>query len=409
MIALRPRTIAALLVVGLVAGRTDAWAQDDHAAHTAAAPQTAAVALPRWQWIVDSNAFIGFNYQYRKFRDFNAFESQNWVMATGRRSAARGTLVLSSMLSLEALTLRDIGSPQVFQTGETFRRAPLVDYQHPHDLFMGLGAQYSRPLGRTAILAAVDLVGSPSIGPVAFMHRPSAMENPQAPLSHHYMDSTHITPGVVRGGIAAGEWRAEASWFRGREPDENRLDIDLGALDSTAARLSWSRGPWSAQVSGAMLTQPELLAPYDARRLTASVAYSAGDDTRGIAWLASFGQNREIHGNLEAYLFEANVRASAATTVYTRVESVAKSILDAGFHPPNAFHRHRQSQVGALTIGYVRDVLRGRAGGFGAGVDVTGYLVPANLEEPYGSPVSFHMFLRYRAPRPSAGTPDHAH
>ena len=236
------------------------------------------------------------------------------------------------------------------------------------------------------------------------MHRPSAMENPQAPLSHHYMDSTHITPGVLRGGITAGEWRAEVSRFRGREADENRLDIDLGALDSTAARLSWNRGPWSAQVSGAMLTQPELLTPYDARRLTASVAYSAGDDTRGIAWLASFGQNREIHGNLEAYLFEANVRASATTTVYTRLESVAKSILDAGFHPPNAFHRHRQSQVGALTLGYVRDVLRSRAGGFGAGVDVTGYVVPANLEEPYGSPLSFHMFLRYRAPRPRLPT-----
>jgi len=223
------------------------------------------------------------------------------------------------------------------------------------------------------------------------------------------MDSTHITPGVVRGGIAAGDWRAEASWFRGREPDENRLDLDLGALDSTAARLSWTHGPWSAQLSGAMLTQPELLAPYDARRLSASLAYAIGDDTRGIAWLAAFGQNREIHGNLEAYLFEANIRASARTTVYTRVESVAKSILDAGFHPPNLFHRHRQSQVGAFTIGYVRDVLRTRAGGFGAGVDVTGYHVPANLAEPYGSPVSFHMFLRYRAPRLPAGAPVHVH
>jgi hypothetical protein len=139
------------------------------------------------------------------------------------------------------------------------------------------------------------------------------------------------------------------------------------------------------------------------------VAYSTGDETGGVAWLAAFGQNREIHGNLEAYLFEANVRTSATTTIYTRVESVAKSILDAGFHPPNAFHRHRQSQVGALTIGYVRDVLRSRAGGFGAGVDVTGYLVPANLEEPYGSPVSLHMFLRYRTRRPSPDTPVHVH
>lgn len=125
--------------------------------------------------------------------------------------------------------------------------------------------------------------------------------------------------------------------------------------------------------------------------------------------MAAFGQNREIHGNLEAYLLEATVRVSAMTTVYTRIESVAKSILDAGFHPPGTFHRHRQSQVGALTIGYVREVLRTRAGGFGAGVDVTGYLVPSNLKEPYGAPVSFHMFLRYRAPRPPAGAPVHVH
>jgi hypothetical protein len=402
----RERLRAALASAVLVIAASQAWAQDVHTEHAAPALQAAA---PRWEWTVDSNAFFGFNYQYRKFRDFNAWESQNWVMGTGRRSAGRGTVTVTSMVSLEALTLRDIGSPQVFQTGETFRRAPLIDYQHPHDLFMGLGAHYSRPLGRATLIGSVDLVGSPGIGPTAFMHRPSAIENPQAPLSHHYMDSTHITPGVVRGGIGLGDWRAEASWFRGREPDENRLDLDLGALDSTAARVSWNRGPWSAQLSGAMLTQPELLAPYDAKRLTASLAYSTGDENGGFAWLAAFGQNREIHGNLEAYLFEANLRLSAQTTVYTRAESVAKSILDAGFHPPNAFHRHRQSQVWALTLGYVRDVLRNRAGGFGAGVDVTGYLVPANLKEPYGSPMSFHVFLRYRAPRPQAVVPVHLH
>jgi len=407
MTAAFARSRAALVVVALALAGAEALAQDEHAAHAAASQ--AAPATPAWQWAVDSNAFFGFNFQRRKFRDFYAWESQNWVMAAGRRAAARGTIVVSSMLSLEALTLQDIGSPQVFQTGETFRRAPLIDYQHPHDLFMGLGAEYTRPVGRVTLSGAVDVVGSPSLGPMAFMHRPSAIDNPQVPLSHHYMDSTHITPGVVRGGMAAGDWRAEGSWFRGREPDENRLDIDLGALDSTAARLSWNHGAWSAQVSGAQLTQPELLAPYDAKKLSTSLAYSAGDETRGVAWLAAFGQNREIHGNLEAYLFEATIRASAKTTVYTRVESVAKSILDAGFHPPNLFHRHRQSQVGALTIGYLRDVLRSRAGAFGAGVDVTGYHVPSNLKEPYGSPVSFHLFLRYRAPRPPNGAPVHVH
>ena len=157
------------------------------------------------------------------------------------------------------------------------------------------------------------------------------------------------------------------------------------------------------------MTQPELITPYDARRLTASVAYTDAD--RRFAWLGAFGQNREIHGNLEAYLFEATVRPSPSNAFYTRVESVAKDILDNGFHPRGAFHRHRQSQVGALTLGYVRDVVTMQAGTFGAGADITGYAVPANLRESYGSPLSFHVFVRYRAPiaSSSAGTPVHVH
>jgi hypothetical protein len=274
---------------------------------------------------------------------------------------------------------------------------------------MGLGAEYRRPISRVTLVAAVDLVGSPSLGPQAFMHRPSARDNPQAPLSHHYLDSSHITPGVLRAGIDAGAWRAEGSWFRGREPDENRLDLDLGKLDSTAARLSWSRGRWAAQISGAYLTQPEIITPYDEKRLTASLAFTSGDEERGIAWLAAFGQDREIHGNLEAYLFEASLHANASNTIYTRVESAAKDILDVGFHPRGTFHRHRQSQVGALTVGYIRDLMRNRTGIFGAGADVTGYSVPPNLSEPYGSPLSFHVFLRYRAPQVARGTPIHVH
>jgi hypothetical protein len=312
------------------------------------------------------------------------------------------------MVSLEALTLRDLGSPQVFQTGETFRGAPLLDYQHPHDLVMALGGDYRRPVGRATLIAAADLVGAPSLGPAPFMHRPSARDNPQAPLSHHYLDSSHITPGVLRGGIQAGSWTADASWFRGREPDDNRLDLDLGALDSVAARLSWNRGPWSAQVSAAQLTRPEFNSPYDVKRGTASLAYTSAEADRGLSWLAAFGQNREIHGNLEAYLFEASMRLSPEAEFYTRAEHVANDILDAGFHPGDVFHRHRQSPISAFTIGYVREAMRSRAGNIAVGADVTGYVVPLNLRESYGSglsPLSFHVFMRYRGARSSAGTP----
>jgi hypothetical protein len=118
--------------------------------------------------------------------------------------------------------------------------------------------------------------------------------------------------------------------------------------------------------------------------------------------MAAFGQKREIHGNLEAFLVEATIRPAPRDAVYLRAESVAKDILDVGFHP-GAFHRHRQSQVGAFTVGYVRDWWSGRGGSLGTGGDVTGYHVPANLEESYGTPLSFHAFVRYRLPAKAAG------
>lgn len=345
-----------------------------------------------WQWQADASAFFGFNHQDRKFRDFSVWESQNWLMGTGERSIGKARLRLHGMFSLEPFTLRDIGSPQAFQTGETFRGAALIDYQHPHDLLMALGTEVRVPARNTTLILGLDVVGSPSLGPPVFMHRASADVVPQAPLAHHHLDSTHLTPGVVRMGIEAHAWRLEGSWFRGREPDENRTDLDLGPLDSYALRVSWARGPWSAQASGGWLATPEFVTPYDARRLTGSLAYTGAR----LAWMAAFGQNREIHGNLEAYLLEAVWRARPRDRFYTRVESVAKDILDVGFHPVGTFHRHRQSQVGAATVGYVRELLQSPAGSVGVGADIRGHLVPSNLREAYGSPVSFHAFVRYR-------------
>ena len=338
--------------------------------------------------------FVGINHQNRRFRDFTVWEAQNWLVTEAEREFKRTRLRLKGMLSLEPFTLRDIGSPQAFQTGETYQGGALIDYQHPHDLLMGLGADLRVPAGALALVIGADVVGSPTLGPAPFMHRPSAAFNPQAPLGHHHLDATHITPGVVRGGLEVRAWAFEGSWFRGREPDEDRLDLDLGALDSYAFRASWASGPWSAQASGGWLTEPELVTPFGATRLTASLSYT-GDR---LAWMAAFGQNREIHGNLEAYLVEATWRKALRDAFYMRVESVAKDILDVGFHPVGTFHRHRQSQVSAATVGYVRDLVQNRFGAFGVGGDLTGYIVPSNLQEAYGSsPLSVHFFVRYRA------------
>ena len=384
------------LTILLVFAR-DARAQDPSHQHDSAAAA--------WQWGVEGIVFAGYNYQFRKFTDFDEVESQNWLMTTLSRSFGSAShLRIDAMFSLEPFTLRDIGSPQVFQTGETFNGAPLIDYQHPHDLIMNLGAEYSRAVGESTMFVQGYAVGPAPIGPPVFMHRPSAAENLQAPLSHHYLDATHITPGVITIGLERSGFTFEAGAFHGREPDEDRLDLDTAALDSYAARLSWADGPWDIQISGADLKTPETKSPYDATRLTASLSYFKGDASRSIAWMAAFGQNREVFGNLEAYLVEG-MRRFNKHAIFMRAETVAKDILDAGFHPIGVSHTHRPSQVSALTLGYIRDVASRTWGTFGVGGDLTGYIVPDNLSESYGSPVSFHLFVRYRG---KAGAP-HVH
>jgi hypothetical protein len=380
-----------LLLAIAIAG--PAYAQD---------PQHQHPASDAWQWSVEGAAIAGYNYQQRKFTDFDAIESQNWLMTgLSKTFGSRSSLQVIGMFSLEPFTLRDIGSAQVFQTGETFNRAPLIDYQHPHDLIMNLGGEYSRGFGETTVTLAAYMAGPAPIGPPVFMHRPSAVDNPQAPLSHHHLDATHITPGVVSIGIRRAAFSVEAGAFHGQEPDEDRLDLDTAALDSYSVRASWADGPWRLQISGGDLKTPERTSPYDATRVTASASYFKGDDRRSIAWTAAFGQNREVFGKLEAYLLESSLR-SGKHAFYTRAESVEKDILDAGFHPIGTAHTHRPSRVGALTLGYLREVAAASLGSLGAGADVTGYLVPGNLKEPYGSPWSFHIFLRYRG---KAGTP----
>ena len=360
---------------------------------------------PGWQWQMNGNVFAGENYQYRTFTDFHALESQNWVMLSGQRPWAGGNLNFTSMLSFEPFTFRKIGSPQVFQTGETFDGAPLVDYQHPHDLFTNLGVWYGRALGGYQLLFNAAPVGSPALGPQPFMHRPSAAENPQAPLAHHYLDSTHITPGVLTAGISRGDIGIESSWFRGREPDERRTDLDLGALDSWSVRGHWTRSSWHAQVSGGHLTNPDITQPgRDMARLTASVSYQRGGDIP-TALFAGWGQNREVHGNLNAFLFESNISWRDRNYFYSRAESVVKDILNSGYDPIGFFEPHLLSRVGAFTLGYTRDVNSGTRARVGLGGDVTMYDVPKNLADNYGGPVSLHAFVRVRFPSadPMAG------
>src|SRR5262249_23103328 len=189
------------------------------------------------------------------------------------------------------------GYPLLFATGETADgRTHLIDRQHPHDLFMELATTYSYDFNKTSsFYIYAGLPGEPALGPSAFMHRTSGMDIPEAPITHHWLDSTHITFGVVTAGVVLDKVKLEASAFHGREPDQHRYDIEVGALDSYSARLTYNpTRELSMQVSWGHIHSPEQLMPnVNENRLTASATYTvplAGD----TLWSSTFAWGRKM-------------------------------------------------------------------------------------------------------------------
>ena len=361
-----------------------------------------------WLFMFHYEVKLGVNSQGGP-RGVTKFESQNWFMPMAYRRVGPGTLQLRAMLSLEPLTFSGAGSPQLFQTGEVYQGRPLRDAQHPHDLFMELSVQYTVPVGERATwFAYFGFPGEPALGPVAFMHRASASENPTAPLTHHLQDSTHIAFGVFTTGFSYRWFKLEGSLFNGREPDERRYNFEAHPLNSRSARLTFAPNKnWAFQVSHGFLRHPEQLHEGDVRRTTASVQYNRAFARGNLATAFIWGRNHETHDgelfNLNGYTFETTANFLDKNYLYTRLELVDKSeLLDhaeldrLGF----AHDTHPQFRIGAYTFGYARDVLNTESMSVGVGGDLTFYSKPAILDSVYGnSPKSYKFFIRLRPAR----------
>lgn len=372
-----------------------------------------------WFGMVMGNLRVGYNKQNGP-RGVGKFESQNWAMLMLERELGPGNLQLNAMVSAEPLTTPHGGFPQLFQTGETYRDREIVDAQHPHDFLMALSAMYTIPVGeRTTLQVYGAAVGEPALGPVAFMHRPSASENPAAPLGHHWQDSTHISHGVFSTGVQVGKFKFEGSAFHGAEPDDKRAGIEFGAIDSWSARVWFlPTEDWAIQVSHGRLNNPEALRTGDTLRTTASIHHNLSWGTGSWASSLIWGRNSESHGNSNAYLLESTARFSDRNSVFARVELVDKADLlrDNIWGRPGAEHGERERgtglsggvgpafdhddavyRIGAFTFGYVRDVAVREHFSVGIGADVTLYKSPAAVDAVYGGrPTATHIFVRLR-------------
>lgn len=355
-------------------------------------------AVPGWHLTWGTQVFVTFNAQQRKFTDFHQLESTGMVMASARRTWTMTSAGVHLMLSPEPFTMRTLGSAQVFQEGESLGGLPLRDYQHPHDLFMAIEGELTRRVGaRSLFWIRGGPVSAPALGPTAFMHRASAMAHPTSPLTHHAIDSSHITHGAMTVGGRVGEWSVDTSVFQGREPDEFRRDLDLGPLDSVSGRVSWARGAWRAQASVAHVVAPEPLEPGDVVRATASLERSETDARTGAtkAWTIAVGRNGRASHDEWGALVEWTVPVGVGWRTYGRAEIIDRFILvDFDTAARTGIERHFRSRVGALLIGADRRLHAARGWEIRLGGDLTLHHTPANLRDSYGTPLSAHLFVR---------------
>jgi hypothetical protein len=358
----------------------------------------------RWMMMLHGDVFVQYDHQGSP-RGADQFGSINWGMLMAMHQIGRGTLHLHGMASAEPFTIGAQGYPLLLQSGETYRGESLHDRQHPHDLFMELSALYERAISRSLGVAIyVAPVGEPGIGPVAYMHRPSALNDPFAPLAHHWTDATHITYGVLTAGVFSRRIKLEGTLFNGREPDEDRYDFDFHALDSYGARLSVNpTSHWAVTASYGYLKRPEALHPdEDQHRLGASVLHTVRLGRQG-EWASAlvYGANKHVESSgvtgpwEHSIMAESNLQLDAANSVFGRLEYVRKSGEELSLPAPLT---DRAFDIGNLSLGYIREFAGYRGATFGIGARGAMNLIPRPLDDVYGSrtPVGVAVFLRVR-------------
>lgn len=354
----------------------------------------------KWMFMAHGNLFVRYNHQDvsgKGSRGGEEFDAPNWLMFMGqRKSGQKGLFRFSAMLSFDALTGGNSGYPLLFQSGEAYRGQALVDRQHPHDLFSELSVSYAYAISdKMDVFAYVGYPGEPAIGPTAFMHRPSALYNPDAPLTHHWIDATHITFGVATLGFRYDKFKIEASSFTGREPDEHRYDFDKPRFDSFSGRLSYNPTQnWALQVSHAYIKSPEILHPGDdVSRTTASVNYAKKLENGWFNAVALWGMNKSHDPSPEhAALLEASWQ-KRKLAVYGRYEFVEKSVEELSLDED--IYGHSVFPVNAATIGLNYEILSIGKFKVAAGGQFSVYTSSSRLDDLYGNnPIALQAYLR---------------
>ncbi|MBI4650019.1 hypothetical protein HY745_01755 [Candidatus Desantisbacteria bacterium] len=325
------------------------------------------------------------------------WDAPNWFMGMAQKQIKEnGLLKFSLMMSLEKLTESGRGYPLLFQSGETWNGERLVDRQHPHDLFSELSGAYTQRINKNIdVICYFGYPGEPALGPTAFMHRASSSNNPDAPLSHHWQDASHITFGTGTLGVRYKMLKIEGSIFNGSEPDENRFDFDKAKFNSLSYRLSLNPTKnFAMQFSQGFLKSPEALEPdINVIRTTASVIHSyVFSSVKNINTTTSWGMNDKESGNIEhSFLLESDLKINKLN-VYERYEFVQKDSEELNLAE---FDTEKKFIITSLTIGANYKVFNIGNTDFSLGIQGNIYFTPSELRTIYGNrPLSAQVYLK---------------
>lgn len=336
-------------------------------------------------------------------RGRDAFAVPNMIMADVGTSVGDNHYVnLDLMATLEKWTFPKEGYPELLQIGESNEdELPFIDAQHPHSSpIMGLTLSDTISLGRGKDHVKIWFAprGEATEGPIAFMHRPTGMVNPDAPLGHHIgQDVGHITSTVIGGALRLGETTIELSTFNGREPEPTKVDLPVGAPNSYAMRLTRQFGDHLyAMASASYVKEPEHHDP-DLDHINRYSASIYGDKTYDSGWAC---HHAFIWGLVNGYDHASALNSFAmefwmsreAANFFGRLEHLQRTpneLLVAASDPDDG------RWVSALTLGYTHEIASWEGSSVGLGGSLTKDILPSEYRASYGDEaLTGRLFLR---------------
>ena len=303
----------------------------------------------------------------------------------------RNTLRIDLMGSAEQVTVGKIGTPQLLQSEN-------LDAMHAHDTIMALEFRDTVQLGASKNQKLTFLFaprGAAAVGPVPFMHRPSAEGNPDSPLGHNLQDGFHDVSTVYGVGYRSRRTFVEATRFSGKAVS---WPLPLHRSDSFGVRVT--QGIDDHADVGA--SYADVLTPDDA-------GGGAQHERFISAWLATdhkirggtlkssliWGQLRSAgHASQNSFLAEA-IFQRRLNNIFGRAEIL--QITPEQLSLVQFTGSGRSRWVEAVTLGYERVLLKRGSFSLFAGGSLTKDFVPRSFEKDYGTRLGgAKLFLRLK-------------